>query len=191
MKYALISAFLWVPVFGLPTSSEQSMRTYELVSHCDFYQYRRSLSDMLRAGDDAFLVRQSSREVSAALGSVGFDVIETYFGETRGEIDILRANPSDPAAAIEFTYSRYDAHVSPSFFWNYASRPNTYGYSGRSSSDCNLIPVTLPDQDYIVIMEDGKFTVFEPVPEGESPLKRWLEYYSEEIRGTVRGAWSD
>lgn len=181
MRRAFLTALAVVLVPSIPACSAQTAGPYELVSHCDFYDSPRSLSEILVGGESAFLASQIFGKGTKVLGPARYKVMKTYFGDIPEEITLLQASPSDYAAANEYILSRYESHVSPAFFWNSASRPDVYGFSGSDRDNCELIPVSLPEQLYLVVMEEGKVTMFEPVPEGTSALKEWLEYYSEEV----------
>lgn len=155
--------------------------SYTLVSHCVSYQYSRPLSHVLTDGDAAFIVRHTHDHDERRLAQVGFRVLRTFFGDVPDEVTVLSFRPEaeEGRALVE---ERYALHASAAFFWAYASLPPAYGYLGDDPHDCAMIPLAVPRQAYAVVLQGGRITMFEPVPEGEYPLMEFIEYYAREIR---------
>lgn len=163
-----------IAVMGPPSQEEA---TYQLVSHCESYQYSRPLWDILAEGDAAFVIQQVGGQDLSQLVQARFEVLKTFFGEARDEMTFLSFTTPTDGVHVE---ERYALHSRAAFFWSYASLPLAYGYLGENPNDCTMIPVIMPGQRYIVVLQNERIMMFEPVPRGEYLLIDFLDYYANE-----------
>ena len=162
---------LWV-LFSICVSSLgfPDAQAYVLISHCDYYEENKSVSDILTTSDQAYRVKMSNPEGGYGVRDAELTGVD-LFGRGKSATVTLKVAIMEDRGRV---MARKERHDSVRFLMDYADNPPGYGYFRQDDDDvCGIIPVVSPDVEYWVFLDDGRISMFEPVS-AESRLSDWV-----------------